>query len=63
MRFRPVPVEVTTGRAPVYPRVLDERVPGARPVVEHYANHVVEADHGRLKARPRPMCGLKRPVD
>ena len=47
-----------TDRAPVYPRVLDERVPSARHVVEHYANNVVEADHGRLKARLRPMRGL-----
>jgi transposase-like protein len=60
MRFRPAPVEVMTDRAPVYPRVLDERVPGARHVVEQYANNVVETDHGRLKARLRPMRGLKR---
>jgi IS6 family transposase len=60
MRLRPVPVEVTTDRAPVYPRVLNERVPSARHVVEHYANNVVEADHGRLKARLRPIRGLKR---
>jgi len=25
-----------------------------------YANNRVECDHGRLKARPRPMRGLKR---
>ena len=25
-----------------------------------YANNRVECDHGRLKARLRPMCGLKR---
>jgi IS6 family transposase len=60
MRFRPAPVEVMTDRAPVYPRVLDERVPGARHVVEQYANNIVETDHGRLKARLRPMRGLKR---
>ena len=56
----PSPVEVTTDRAPVYPRVLDELVAGARHVVEQYANNVVESDHGRLKARLRPMRGLKR---
>jgi transposase, IS6 family len=28
--------------------------------VERYANNLVEADHGRLKARLRPMRGLKR---
>jgi transposase-like protein len=55
----PAPVEVTTDRAPVYPRVLDESVPAARHVLEQYANNRVEADHGRLKARLRPMRGLK----
>ncbi len=55
-----IPVEVTTDRAPVYPRVLDELVPPAVHVAEQYANNPVEADHGRLKARLRPMRGLKR---
>ncbi len=55
-----VPVEVTTDRAPAYPRVLDELIPGALHVTEQYANNTVEADHGRLKARVRPMRGLKR---
>ena len=54
-----VPVEVTTDRAPAYPRVLDELVPGALHDTEQYANKRVEADHGRLKARLRPMRGLK----
>jgi len=53
------PVEVTTDRAPVYPRVLDELVPGARHVLEQYANNRVESDRARLKARLRPMRGLK----
>ena len=53
-------MEVTTDRAPVYPRVVDELAPSARHVVEQYANNAVEADHGRLKARLRPMRGLKR---
>jgi transposase-like protein len=30
MRCRPSPVEVTTDRAPVYPRLVDDLVPGAR---------------------------------
>jgi len=55
----PAPDEVTTDRAPVYPRVLDELLPAARHVFERYANNVVEADHGRLKARLRPMRGMK----
>ena len=54
------PVEVTTDRAPVYPRVLDEVVPAARHLLERYANNPIEADHARLKARLRPMRGLKR---
>ena len=54
------PTEVTTDRAPAYPRVLDEVVPEAWHVVEQYANNPIEADHGRLKAWTRPMRGLKR---
>ena len=54
------PTEVTTDRAPGYPRVLDESVPAALHVVEQYANNPVEADHGRLKAWLRPMRSLKR---
>src|SRR5229473_1558157 len=60
VRAGTVPVEVTTDRAPVYPRVLDELVSSALHIVEQYANNPVEADHGRLKARLRPMRGLKR---
>jgi transposase, IS6 family len=55
----PSPVEVTTDRAPVYPRVIDELTPASRHVTEQYCNNRVEADHGRLKARLRPMRGLK----
>ena len=56
----PLPSEVTTDRASVYPRVLDELVPAARHITEQYANNSVEADHSRLKARLWPMRGLKR---
>jgi len=55
----PSPVEVTTDRAPVYPRVIDELAPATRHVLEQYANNTVEADHARLKARLRPMRGVK----
>ena len=34
-------------------------MPAACHVTEQYANNPVEADHGRLKARLRPMRGLK----
>jgi transposase-like protein len=51
------PTEVTTDRAPAYPRVLDELIPEACYVVEQYANNPIEADHGQLKAaRTRPMA-------
>src|SRR4051812_21048451 len=56
----PRPAEVSTDRAPAYPRVLDELLPFACHVVEQCANNPVEFDHGRLKARLRPMRGLKR---
>jgi len=39
--------------------VLDELIPGALHGTEQYANNTIEADHGRLKARLRPMRGLK----
>jgi transposase, IS6 family len=60
LRSGTVPVEVTTDCASVYPQVLDELVPSALHVVERYANNPIEADHERLKARLRPMRGLKR---
>ncbi len=54
------PTEVTTDRAPAYPRVIEELIPAACHITEQYANNPIEADHGRLKARLRPMRGLKR---
>jgi len=56
----PAPVEVTTDNAGPYLRVLDDLVPAAAHVTEQYSNNRIEADHGRLKARLRPMRGLKR---
>jgi IS6 family transposase len=56
----PRPAEVTTDRAPAYPRVIEELIPAACHVTEQYANNPVETDHGLLKARLRPMRGLKR---
>jgi IS6 family transposase len=40
--------------------VLDALLPATCHVVEQYATNPIEADHGRLKARLRPMRGLKR---
>jgi transposase-like protein len=53
-------VEVVTDRAPTCPQGLDELPPAAWHRTEQYANNRVEADHGRLKARLRPMQGLKQ---
>jgi transposase-like protein len=55
-----IPSEVVTDQAPTYPTVLEELLPAARHDTEQYANNRVEADHGHLKARLRPMRGLKQ---
>ena len=54
------PVEVTTDRSPALARTIVELLPGVHHETTQYANNRVEADHGRLKARVRPMRGLKR---
>jgi transposase-like protein len=54
------PIEVVTDQAPTYPVVLAKLLPAAWHRSDRYANNRVEADHGRLKARLRPMRGLKR---
>jgi transposase, IS6 family len=54
------PVEVTTDRAHAFVRVIAELLADALHDTTQYANNQVEADHGRLKARLRPMRGLKR---
>jgi transposase, IS6 family len=55
-----VPVEVVTDRAPALRAVIDELMPAAFHDTAQYANNRIEADHGRLKSRLRPMRGLKR---
>jgi transposase-like protein len=54
------PTEVITDQAPVYPAVLKDLLPAAWHRTDRYANNRVECDHGRLKARLRPMRGLKQ---
>jgi transposase-like protein len=54
------PVEVATDQAPVYPVVLAELLPAAWHRTDRYGNNRVKCDHGRLKARLRPMRGLKQ---
>ncbi len=54
------PTEVTTDRAAGYPRIVEDLLPAANHVTVKYANNRIEADHGRLKARLRPMRGMKK---
>jgi hypothetical protein len=53
------PAEVITDRAPALANVIDELVPAAWHNTGQCQNNRVECDHGRLKARLRPMRGLK----
>ena len=53
------PGEVITDRAPVLANVIEELLPAAWHNTGHYQNNRVECDHGRLKARLRPMRGVK----
>jgi transposase-like protein len=55
-----IPSEVVTDQAPTYPMVLEELLPAAWHDTEQRANNRIECDHGRLKARLRPMRGLKQ---
>jgi transposase, IS6 family len=54
------PAEITTDRAHALVRVVTDLLPTALHDTTQYANNRVEADHGRLMARLRPMRGLKR---
>jgi transposase-like protein len=48
-----------TDKAAVCPKVLEQMTPAAWRRTERYANNRIEADHGQLKRRLRPMRGLK----
>jgi transposase-like protein len=54
------PEEIVTDKAPALTRAIDDLAPSALHNTTRYANNRIEADHGRLKARLRPMRGLKR---
>jgi transposase, IS6 family len=57
------PSEVVSDRAPTYRVVLAELLPAAWHRTDRYANHHIEADHGRLKARlahARAQAGPQR---
>jgi transposase, IS6 family len=57
---RVTPTEVVTDRAATYPIVVEDLLPASWHRTQQYANNHVQADHGRLKARLRPMRGLKQ---
>jgi len=48
-----------TDRAAALANVIEELLPQALHNTINYANNRVECDHGRLKAKLRPMRGLK----
>jgi len=54
-----VPDEVVTDLSPTLESVIGDLLPDAFHNTGQYANNRVECDHGRLKARLRPMRGLK----
>jgi len=54
------PVEVVTDKAQALLAAVDDVLPDALPNTDRWANNRVEADHGRPKARLRPMRSLKR---
>jgi IS6 family transposase len=59
MTFHGEPGEVVTDRAPALANVIEDLIPQACHNTGQYENNRVECDHGRLKARLRPMRGLK----
>jgi transposase-like protein len=59
LRAHGEPVQIVTDRAPVLWAAIKGLIPSAFHNTAQYANHV-ESDHGRLKARLRPMRGFKR---
>jgi transposase-like protein len=54
LRFRPVPLEVTTDRAPVYPRIIDELAPQARPTC---SSSTPTTGSKLITADSKPGCG------
>ena len=52
------PEEVVTDSAAALAHLIAELIPDALHNTDEYANNQVECDHGRLKARLRPMRGL-----
>ena len=53
------PLEIVTDKSPVLASVIADLVPDAAHCTEQYASNRIECDHGRRKARLKPMRGLK----
>jgi transposase-like protein len=53
------PTDVTADLAAPLLRVVDDLLPEVLHDTTQYANNPIECDHGRLKARLRPMRGLR----
>jgi transposase-like protein len=53
------PTDVSTDLAAPLLRVVDDLLPEVLHDTTQYANNRIENDHGRLKARLRPMRGLR----
>lgn len=53
------PGEVSTDLAPSLLTAVAEAAPDAFHTTDQYANNRIESDHGRLKARLRPMRSVK----
>ena len=53
------PTEITTDLAAPLLRVVDDLLPEVLRDITQYGNNPIECDHGRLKARLRPMRGLR----
>ena len=59
MRDHGEPLEIVTDKSPTLAAVIADLVPDGEHCTDQYANNRIEGDHGRLKARLRPMRGLK----
>jgi transposase-like protein len=59
LRAHRTPTEIITDRAAALSNVIDELIPAGFHNTGQYENNRCECDHGRLKARLRPMRGLK----
>jgi IS6 family transposase len=53
------PAEATTDRAAALANVIEDLIPAAAHTTGQYQNNRIECAHGQLKARLRPMRGLK----